>query len=458
MKREFEQFDVRVFDHRRSEERRFRAGQHFRLDYQSISRYLRVPLTDRMVDLLRIASTVYFVDRAVRRDRSGRGDGWTRHITSSIEVQDIGFWKRPETRELLEQTVGFVSGDRWSFEFSAGTAMHNPCCQRLKLADTPPLVCLYSGGLDSAAGLAYRLSTGVDRPVVPVVVRHRTDIAKTAIKQLNLIEDHFGTTLFPVTAMMSTVRPRRLGAEESSQRARSFLFLGVGGVVAWATDSDGVELYESGVGAINVPLLAGMEGSQATRSCHPTFLRNMARLLTLAAERQIEVRLPFLGLTKGEIVQGLRMAGLQRLASSTVSCVNYPLRHMRDRGWKVCGVCPACVFRRLALHAGGIDESPENYDIDLLSPLSDRMGPKKLRYLKAFLLLVDQLDELEEDRMPIVLARHLRETDVLGSEMTLQSCLDLYSRYRREWLAFLERARSNGCRWSNLIDLPAKAA
>ena len=128
------------------------------------------------------------------------------------------------------------------------------------------------------------------------------------------------------------------------------------------------------------------------------------------------------------------------------------------RGWKTCGVCPACVFRRLALHAGGIDESPENYNIDLLSPLSDRMGPKKLWYLKAFLLLVYQLEELEEDRMPIVLARHLRETGVLGSEMTLQSCLDLYGRYRREWLAFLELARSNGCRWSNLIDLPAKAA
>jgi hypothetical protein len=27
-----------------------------------------------------------------------------------------------------------------------------------------------------------------------------------------------------------------------------------------------------------------------------------------------------------------------------------------------------------------------------------------------------------------------------------------------EWLAFLEQARSNGCRWSNLIDLPAKVA
>lgn len=458
MKREFEQFDVRVFDHRRSEERQFRAGKDFRLDYQSISHYLRVPLTDRMVDLLRIASTVYFVDRAVRRNRSGRGDGWARRITSTIEVRDVGFWKRPDTRKILEQTVGFVSGDRWSFEFSAGTAMHNPSCERLKLADTPPLVCLYSGGLDSAAGLAYRLSTGIDRPVMPVVVRHRTDIAKTAIKQLNLLKNHFGTTLYPVTAMMSTVRPKRLGTEESSQRARSFLFLGVGGVVAWATDSEGVELYESGVGAVNVPLLAGMEGSQATRSCHPTFLRNMATLLTLVAERQIEVRLPFVGLTKGEVVRALSVPGLQDLAKATVSCVNYPLRHVRDRTWKACGACPACVFRRVSLHAAGIEDPPEVYELDLLNPVSDGIGPKKLKYLKAFLLLVDHLAELDENRPPIVLSRHLRETGVLDGNFALQTCLDLYRRHRSEWLGFLEKAKSNGCRWTNLIDLPAKAA
>jgi len=458
MRREFEKFDVRVFDHRRSEERQVLAGQHFRLDCQAISRYLQVPLTDRMVDLLRIASTVYFVDRIVRRDRSGKSNGWARRITCSFQVRDLGFWGCPETRETLEQTVGFVSGDRWSFDFSAETNKHNPCCQRLKLSDTPPLVCLYSGGLDSAAGLAYRLSTDIARPAIPVVIRHRTDIAKTAVRQLKLLENHFGTSLSPLSVMMSTVRPKRLGPEESSQRARSFLFLSVGGVVAWATDSDHVELYESGVGAINVPLLASMEGSQATRSCHPAFLREMATLLSLAAEKQIEFRLPFLEFTKGEIVQKLSLLGLQSLARATVSCVSYPLRHLRDRGWKSCGVCPACVFRRLALHAGGIDESPEIYDLDLLDPVSDRMGPKKLRYLKAFLLLVDQLGELDENRLPIVFDRHLRETGVLGSEISLASCLDLYRRYRKEWLAFLERARSNGCRWSNLIDLPGKAA
>ncbi len=55
--------------------------------------------------------------------------------------------------------------------------------------------------------------------------------------------------------------------------------------------------------ADNVPLLAGMEGSQATRSCHPAFVRSMATLLSLVAERPIAVRLPYFGFTKGEVVK-----------------------------------------------------------------------------------------------------------------------------------------------------------
>jgi len=458
MKRNFEQFAVRVLDNCRSKERHFVAGQHFRLDHQAISDYLRVPLADRMVDLLRIASTVYFVDRVVRRNRSGKTKEWARSITCSIELRDAGFWGRPEIQELLEQTVGFVSGDNWSFEFKQGKDKENPCGHRLKLADTPPLVCLYSGGLDSAAGLACRLTEGIDRPIIPVVIRHRSDIAKTAVRQLKGLEDHFGTSLFPLTTMLSTVRPRRLGSEEPSQRARSFLFLSVGGVVAWATDSEGFELYESGIGAVNVPLLAGMEGSQATRSCHPAFVKGMARLLSLVAERPIAVRLPYIGLTKGEVVKGLLPTELQQLSRSTVSCVNYPVRHKRDRTWKACGVCPACIFRRVSLHAAGVEDFPEIYDLDLLSPVFDRSGPKKLKYLKAFLLFVDHLADLNENRLPIVLVRHLRETDMLDSGVSVQSCIDLYQRYRTEWLGFLARAQSNGCQWANLIDLPARAA
>jgi len=179
--------------------------------------------------------------------------------------------------------------------------------------------------------------------------------------------------------------PEKLWQEESSQRSRVFLFAGIGGVAAWMTGASAVEMYESGVGAVNFPLLAGMEGSQATRSCHPAFLRQMSEILSMAAGQQIRFNLPFFHMTKGEVVESLSRERLCDIASSTVSCAHYPLRH-RER--KACGVCPACIFRRVAMHAAGIAEPDATYQVDILaeSGVMNRLRAKHLKYLRAFLL------------------------------------------------------------------------
>ena len=53
---------------------------------------------------------------------------------------------------------------------------------------------------------------------------------------------------------------------ERSRRCRSFLFAAVGAVAAAISEVTKVEVFESGIGAINLPLLAGMVGSRATRA------------------------------------------------------------------------------------------------------------------------------------------------------------------------------------------------
>ena len=56
MNRELDQFGILVRDNRRSEERSFIAGKHFRLTGKAITDYLRSPLSDRMVDMLALPS------------------------------------------------------------------------------------------------------------------------------------------------------------------------------------------------------------------------------------------------------------------------------------------------------------------------------------------------------------------------------------------------------------------
>ena len=206
---------------------------------------------------------------------------------------------------------------------------------------------------------------------------------------------------------------------------------------------------------MNVLLLAGMEGSQATRSAHPHFLELMSRLLTLVLDREVRVELPFRQSTKGDVVASLRGFPLSKLAGATVSCAHFPVRTRKGEGWKSCGLCPACIFRRVALHAAGVYEPVERYAHDILNADSKEIPRKKMRYLLAYLLQVDSLRVLDEGRLPPLLEQHLRNT---GIDRARCNYAEVYGTYRSEWYEFIRHARCNGCDWAFRVELPAQAA
>ena len=458
MKRRIDKFGIHVGNAESPERREFIAGKDFRLRHDVASHDLMLDLPSRMIDLLRIASSVYFVDRISKRQRNGGPDRWPRRLSCSIEVIDAAFWNQEAVSSLVTDALQFVSGDTWDLDFTqdARPAFHRrfPPFRASTIFGSSPVVCLYSGGLDSAAGLARRLEDVGDAPLIPVVVRHRTDITRKVTDQIDRLGRACRAKLQPINAALVMTAPKRLAhSEESSQRARGFLFVSVGGAVAAATRASAVEFYESGVGAINAPLLASMEGSQATRSAHPMFLRKMSQLLSVVADHPIDVKLPFEQMTKGELVCSLTSDELRALARDTVSCVSYPLRH---RTRKSCGFCAACLFRRVALHTAGINEADDTYQFDVLNRL--KVAPKKLNYLKAFLNQIDSLAETDLGRLPVSISKHLYQTGLVERGAPMEVYIDLYKRYRSEWLAFVSKAELNGCQWAGLIDLPPKAA
>lgn len=451
-------FKINIEDRQSSEAHSFVGGDDFHAANESISSALKLGLSPRTLDLLRIASSVYFADRISRRNRVGGSNRWARHLSLTVDLYDAEFWNDAQIKSLLTETLEFVSGDTWDLTFSQDRVPPPRPVRQLFLPehyfDDPPNICLYSGGLDSAAGLARRCSEVGPSSFLPVTVCHRTELQTRVEEQLRLLSQVSQADLTPLCVGMTMQAPESLGLEEEpSQRTRSFLFVAVGGVVAAAVKSQAVELYEAGVGAINAPLLAGMEGSQATRSAHPTFLRNMAQLLSLVADYSINVNLPFIEMTKGEVLSVLKSTQLEELADMTFSCVSYPLRHPTK---KFCGYCPACLFRRVALHAGGIAESDSVYSVDILK--QQPIPAKKLKYLIAFLNQIDGLAEVDQGKLPRSILHHLLATELLGYNESAQKYVDLYHRYRREWLAFIEHARRNGCQWVNMITVAHEAA
>ncbi|WP_425908131.1 Qat anti-phage system QueC-like protein QatC [Nitrobacter sp. TKz-YC02] len=298
----------------------------------------------RAWDLLSIAMSVMAADAAGQRKESP--DGWTREFEMEIAVSDPVFWNA--AAGMLTGMLGFLTTDRWVFRFIAGGAAPQPPAQVF----VPPenSVVLLSGGLDSLSG-AIDLAAQGSRPVA---------ISKTVrgdgAKQVNFAASiggglrHFqfnDNAKVPVT-------------DDTTQRARSIIFLSFGVLVASALASYHagamVPLYvcENGFIAINPPLTGSRLGSLSTRTAHPYFLAQFQDVLEAAGLR-VEIRTPYATKTKGEMLKKCAdQPLLQAFAAGSTSCGRFQRYNYRH-----CGRCVPCQVRRAAFLAWGVQDTTE---------------------------------------------------------------------------------------------------
>jgi len=430
------------------------AERDFRLNHEGLGPFFSGDVPPRLVDLLRIAMAVYIVDRRVRRG-TAPARSWARELKLRVEVLDPGFWQSADVVASLRETVEYVSGDYWDFEFAKDSRRYEATAPLLTrgFAAERPLVCLYSGGLDSAAGLGLRVTDQPDRPVIPVTVKHQPRQTRLTEEQFELLRARHGIRIEPLVVKASRIRlaGAQWDREETSQRSRSFLFASSGAIAAILSGVPDIEVFESGVGAINVPLMVGMTGTRATRGSHPEFLRRMSRLASLIAERAIAFQLPFFGMTKGEMVRSLKRNGIGDLAACTVSCAHYPRGH---DPYTQCGICPACVFRRQAMLVGDVAEPSGTYSFDLFGPPDEvnTLQPDKLVPFKAFLMQVAKWSNIDQTgRLPESVERYLRDSQILQSGESNEPIKKLLVRNRDEWMAIAEAGRRMGYQWARLL-------
>jgi len=421
----------------------------FRIDEDVLGRQLGVPLSPRSRDLLRIAMHIYAADRLTRRNRSIDTHGPSRQMPGlTIPVSEPDFWSTTEIFSLLRRTVEFITGDSWEFEFKIHRSSTQRQLWRARVCDNA-VVCLDSGGLDSAAGLANRLLQWKG-PVFAVTARHQRD-QKRLVRdiQLPILRERFGNRISSIMVSTRLRNPPPMKQQELTQRSRLFLFAALGGVVASELGVETVEVYENGVGVINLPPMTGMMfGGRTTRSAHPEFFRRMGALLTAISGQPIGFALPFRDRTKAELIK--RVADdelLVRMAQESVSCVHYPRRVQGQQ--KQCGVCPGCIGRRQALIIGGICESPEKYRFDVFGRSEDvaRIPVRQLAHLKSIISQVELLSCLPEDRLlPLAVKTHLAGVFRHGEDQ--QPAIQLLQRYRNEWRCLIESGLQADWPWA----------
>ncbi len=429
-----------------------RQGEDIRIYPTAKNRNFGEDLSARQVDLIRIAMAIHVADAWARRKATFNG---LRNPILQIEVLDLPFWSKPDKIDLLKICVDFVSGgDDWEFSFIASKTRHQRAASLFHGNDDNALVSLYSGGLDSSTGLALRAAAQPGRMIVPVTVRHQ-------MQKSQLLRNHFRLLMdrgllksadfqpFIVGAYIPNVRIKREFNEdfrEITHRCRPFLFMTVAGIVANSWNASEVEVFESGVGSVNYPLVPGPADYRTTRSTHPNFLRQLSALVSHVNDAAVKYVLPFADKTKAEMVSMLKPLGLEELARQSVSCIIHPLRR---KGGKQCGICPACVFRRQALLAAGIAEGASAYGIDLFTEtdLSRTIAERDMRWVRAFHQQVAHLGELDSGTIPAWFRRYLKTTHVVTDDAQIAAHADVYRRYRREWMLLIANARRRNFPW-----------
>ena len=201
-----------------------------------------------------------------------------------------------------------------------------------------------------------------------------------------------------------------------------------------------------------------MLGAMATRGCNPGFLMAMGRLISHVAGRRIEYKLPMLRATKAEAVRLLAEAGLQEVATKTVSCAHWPLRN--EGSQQQCGICFSCLGRRQAMMSAGIDDRLGSYQIDLFGQHSKALYEgRKLFPLKACLLQVVALRHYcETGTPPTGFYQHIEDSEVASFGMNMTEVVDLHKRYAVEWEQIIAAAQKKNLEWANWVKPVSLAA
>ncbi len=270
---------------------------------------------NRELDLAKIAAGIYAIDRIAKRDFTGNDLG-TRSLSVEFEVCEPDFWRQPDVNTLLTELLEFLSGDSWHLSFvpeiqrPSGNGHQTRLDVRRAGADR---VALFSGGLDSMAGLASRLIHGTASYAL-LTVSHQTSLRRSCLGATHRLHEILGTspTMHSyVVARLRYGKAIRLSYQEQTQRTRAFLFCSLGAVMAHALGCQDVDLFENGVGALNSPLMTGMLfGTLSTRGCNPGFLSLMSDLCAKTLDTHLRFNLPFVNMTKGEVLATLRNHGL----------------------------------------------------------------------------------------------------------------------------------------------------
>ncbi|AMV41741.1 7-cyano-7-deazaguanine synthase [Paraburkholderia caribensis] len=403
-------------------------GRHIRFDTAILETFSSTNWQPVVYDALVVAAAVEFCDRTLGRSSMN----WGRRFHVHIPVHDPARWSDFTVNRALVEALNFLTGDDWHFAFRARkTQAAKPAQNRMEFPSDGEAVIAYSEGMDS------RAVDGLER------------------KRLGqrLVRVRVGTKArlsLPFAALPYEVKLGRDNAENSA-RSRGFKFSLVAAIAAYMIDAPNAIVPESGQGALAPAILPVGQGYADYRN-HPAFTVLMEKFVYALFGHRLRYRFPRLWMTKGETLREF-VDNCDDSASwvTTRSCWQNSRQVSVSESRRQCGICAACVLRRLSVHAARLDEPRENYVWETLKASTFEAGvaqgfdliTEALReYAIAGVLHFEHFASIRESptyemlkrRTTSELARSLTETP----DMVVNGLDRLLQQHAREWAAFTD--------------------
>ena len=318
-------------------------GKELIFDATRLQTYCFAKWDERVYDVLVVAAAVEFCDRTEARPSTG----WGRDFMLRVPVHDPNHWKAAST--TLCEALSFLTGDRWHFDFIAKKALA-PSQGILDMPmDSTRAVIPYSDGLDSCAvtGLMKR--------------EYGHSVLRVRLGPKPLNEGRTENHPLPFASIPYQVRCESKHAVEASARSRGFKFAVLSGVAAYLSGAEEVIMPESGQGALGPCLVPVGQAYEDYRN-HPLFTDRMTTFLSTLFCHRIRFTYPRLWHTKAETLDEFVTKYPDRTNwAQTRSCWQ-DQRHVSVSGtMRQCGVCAACMLRRMSVHAAGLTECRQSY-------------------------------------------------------------------------------------------------
>lgn len=355
------------------------------VELKALASLAKRPLLAVETDWINLALAIYSADRfASRRPSAALGEKyWRRSISLNVAVAAPNRWN--SLKHAILDALGFLTDDDWSLHFTQreiGLSEEMQAQFPEANCEKPSWICLFSGGLDSLAGLKH-LSQRVGGKGLLVSGWTHERLRCGQEELISKLPENRGTAFEWLQVHYGFPRMLDTTLMESSQRSRGWMHVALGLVAAAVSNHVVLDVCENGIGAINLPTEFSQTGSHTSRAVHPVFLSRIAKAASLVFGKTLSIRQSALFETKGELLRRTLHPGDAEAINASFSCEIFPNYNAKQ---SQCGVCPSCLVRRAALNSVGLPDSGKRYSFDAkthILPTKRALGMiKMMRYAK----------------------------------------------------------------------------